>query len=147
MAVRLTKKNTGICTHTTTWDSFFDRGNNMRATATLLMTLSLGLFAHAALPCEKPNPISIPDGNKATVEEMNAAGNAFHDYMMAMQNYQGCLDNEANRIRLAADQLSKSQIEEQEYEFTTLHNAASSEMKSTSAEFQRAVDQYKAKLD
>lgn len=139
--------NTVTCAQATTRDSFLDKGNNMKATATLLMTLSLGLFAHASFACEKPNPITIPDGSKATLEEMDAAGKAIHDYMMAMQNYQGCLDNEANRKRLAAGQLSKTQIEEQEYEFTTLHNAASSEMKSIAAEFQRAVDTYKTEHD
>lgn len=115
----------------------------MKTITTTLMALFLGLFAHASVACDKPAAIAIPDGSSATAEEMDAAGKAFHEYMIAMQNYQVCLNNEADRERLSADQLSKAQIEEQEYEFATLHNAASSEMKSTSEEFQRAVDNYK----
>lgn len=112
-----------------------------RLTAALVVTF----FAQTALACDEPAAISIPDGGAASEKEMTAAGQAYHQFMIGMQLYQVCLEDEANQDRLAADDLGKAQIKAQENRFASLHNSASAAMESTTERFEEAVSDYKAR--
>ena len=113
-----------------------------RVTAALVVTF----LAQTALACDAPTEISVPNGSKATEKEMTAAGQAYHQFMIGMQLYQVCLENEANQDRLTADDdLSKAEIKAQENRFASLHNSASAAMESTTESFEEAVSDYKAR--
>lgn len=103
------------------------------------------LFAQISVACDKPAEISVPDGNKASAEEMADAGKAYHQYMINMQLYQVCLEDEANQDRLQADELDKSEVRSMENRYAGLHNSASASMAKATEEFEQSVTEYKAK--
>lgn len=106
----------------------------------------IGTFlAQDSFACEKPGGISLPNGSTATEQEMVAAGNRFHQFMVNMQLYQVCLDDEANRLRLRLNDQSKQQITLRENKYASLHNAASAAMKQTTEAFNRVVEAYQAR--
>ncbi len=59
--------------------------------------------------------------------------------MLNMQNYQACLEDEANEERARAGDENKSQLQARENRLISKHNAASDEMTRTSESFKKAV--------
>lgn len=117
----------------------------MRATISISLALTGLLFSASSVACDQPAGVKIPDGQKATTEEMTAAGQSFHRFMLNMQNYQVCLEDEANEERARAGDENKSQVQARENRFVSKHNAASAEMTRTSESFKTAVVDFEAR--
>ena len=119
----------------------------MRFRTTGIFGVLVALSAHPAAACERPATIEIPDGAKASEEDMTRAGAAYHEYMLAMQRYQVCLEDEANTRRLAGQSLDRATNLRAENDYVAQHNAASDEMTSTTDDFTRAIEAYKSRAD
>ena len=118
---------------------------------TLKLTLAVALLtalgpleAHA---CESPTGISVPDGSVATESDMIAAGGQYHQFMIDMQLYQVCLEDDVNQERLNSPDANKAEIKARENAYASLHNAASTAMERTTDTFNDAVAAYEARQD
>lgn len=117
----------------------------MRITASICTAAAALLLAPTVLACELPTNIVVPDGKQATEEEMAKAGKEYHQFMIDMQRYQVCLENETNRERLSAADSSKNAVRLRENEYASLHNAASDLMTRTTQAFNLAIEDYEAR--
>ena len=112
--------------------------------AVALIAANCALEAHA---CEAPAGISVPDGNVAMEPDMIAAGGQYHQFMIDLQLYQVCLEDEVNQERMNSPDASKAEIQAREDAYASLHNAASSAMEQTTEAFNVAVVEYEARQD
>ncbi len=117
----------------------------MRAIIYLSFALIALLFAQSSLACDQPGNINIPDGRTASAKEMTLAGQNFHQFMLDLQLYQVCLEDEANQQRGRSAKDNKSQIQARENRYVSRHNAASDEMNKTAENFKKAVADYEAR--
>ena len=101
------------------------------------------LMLPSAFACEAPTPIEIPNGAEATEEEMNTAGTRLHEFMIASQLYQACLEDEAQRARQQSPDSDAAEIRATENRFAERHNAASAAMKRAAEAFERAVAEFR----
>lgn len=101
-------------------------------------------IAQNAVACEKPDPISIPNGSKASEKEMQRADSALKKYMKGMQSYQSCIQAESELERRRGQRDSKLKTKTREDKYAQLHNEASSEMIQTTDSFSQAVKVFKA---
>jgi hypothetical protein len=76
---------------------------------------------------------------------MTKAGQNFHRFMLDMQLYQVCLEDEANQQRTKPGKPDKSQIQARENKYVSRHNAASDTMNKTAESFKKAVADYAAR--
>ena len=94
-------------------------------------------FAISAFACENPAMVSVPDGTKATMDELLSAQAEVKSYMAAMDVYLACIDAEL-----------ETQGEEALAEFRSLmtnrHNAAVNEMETVAVAFNEQVQAYRA---
>lgn len=93
--------------------------------------------ARAALACETPAMITIPDGKTSTLDEMRAAQAQVKSYMAAMDVFVACTDEELEAKGKDAPAEYKSLMVKR-------HNTAVTEMESVAAAFN---DQRKAYID
>jgi len=117
----------------------------MKATISISFALIAMFFAQTSVACDKPDDISIPNGSAATAGEMTAAGQNFHQFMLDMQLYQVCMEDEANLERSKPGNPSKSAIQVRENQYVSSHNAASDAMTKTAESFRQAVENYEAR--
>ena len=103
------------------------------------------LFAQAAFACEQPTNFSVPNGKTATEDQMNTAGKNYHQYMVDMQLYQVCLNDDAESERRDSNTLSKDKGRALENTFASRHNSASADMKRTTEAFNKAIEAYQAR--
>lgn len=105
----------------------------------------IGFFiAQVGFACDEPADITVPNGNRATEADMTEAGRIYHQYMIDMQLYQVCLEDEADQERLRADDLSRSEVQVAENRYVRLHNSASTAMEKTTERFEKAIEAYEA---
>lgn len=93
-------------------------------------------ISQASAECSTPEPTNIPDGTKATSEEMVEAQTFVKQYIAEMELYLVCLDEEA-----AA--LEEPPTAEQTERHTQLHNSAVDSMEAVAAQFNEQVRAYK----
>jgi len=108
----------------------------MRMPVTFLM-LSLASVSLARADCSMPPAnVEIPDGTKATLEEMTEASQAVRSYIGSLEEYTACLDSESAKLakEKAADELRALNI--------TRHNAAVQTMEDTAARMNAAIRAY-----
>jgi len=117
----------------------------MKAKISITFALVGLFFAQTSIACDEPSNVSIPDGKKVTADEMSDAGQQFHQFMLNMQLYQVCLEDEANQERSKPGNPSKSAIQARENKYVSSHNAASDAMTKTAEGFRQAVADYEAK--
>jgi hypothetical protein len=92
--------------------------------------------SQASAECSQPEPASIPDGTKATSEEMVEAQTYVKQYIADMELYLVCLDEEEAALQ-------QPPTEEQRQRHTQLHNSAVDSMESVAAKFNEQVRAYK----
>lgn len=100
--------------------------------------LASGMLAGAAaLACETPAMVEVPDGATATTEQMVQAREAVTEYVAAMEEYLVCVDEE---MQVAGDDAPE--------EFKSLmiqrYNAAVSEMETVAAAFNEELREFRA---
>ena len=82
----------------------------------------------AAIACDYPPLVAVPDGEAATIDEMVAAQQTIRTYMEAMDAYLNCVNSE---LQAAGDDAP----EEFKAIMVSRHNAAVEEMEMVAASF------------
>lgn len=95
-------------------------------------------FAVAA--CPYPEVVSVPDGSKATTEEMVASQTSIKQYMGEMEAYLDCMDREEEEFKREA---TDEELQAHQQLHTQRHNAAVDQMEKIAAEFNDQVRAYK----
>jgi hypothetical protein len=90
----------------------------------------------SAVACDNPEIVKVPDGEKASMDELLQAQGQVKSYMTAMQAYLDCLDNELDAAGDDAPAQYKSLM-------VTRHNAAVTEMEAVASAFNDQVKAYK----
>jgi hypothetical protein len=94
-------------------------------------------YGNAALACENPAPVAIPDGKSSTMEQMLAAQAEVKAYQAAMTEFLACIDGELEKEGEKAPEEFKSLM-------VARHNAAVSEMEGVAAAFNDQIKAYRA---
>jgi hypothetical protein len=99
--------------------------------------------------CSYPQPPQqIPDGNTASMEEMQAAAKAVRQYDADINAYVACLKLEHDQsVAKDGGTLSDDQKKERERMQVQKHNAAIDELEAVAARFNEQVKVFKAKND
>jgi aspartyl-tRNA synthetase len=107
-----------------------------------MMTAVLGIAFAVSNPalaaCEYPAEVAVPDGAKASSDEMNAASGVVKKYIAEMDVYLACLD--AEEAALPVEQ----QTAETKAMHIKRHNAAVDAMDAVATRFNDQIKAYKA---
>jgi hypothetical protein len=95
------------------------------------------LLAFGALACETPTVVNVPDGAAATMDQMMTAQQQVKEYVAAMEEYLGCINEELETAGEDAPEEYKSLM-------ISRHNSAVTEMETIAAAFNEQVQAYKA---
>jgi Skp family chaperone for outer membrane proteins len=116
------------------------------------LTLLAATFAAPAMAdCAYPKaPAKIPEGETASLEDMQAGVKAVKEYDTAMKAYQACLqgDQAALEAKIAKDnggQISDEQKKKTNEIFVQKSNAADDELQAVAARLNEQIRLYKAK--
>ncbi len=104
-------------------------------------------FSAAQAECVYPkSPDNMPDGAKATEEEMVSGMKAVKEYNNLVTAYLSCLEMEMNaRIEAAGPDAPADQIGQIKAIHTKRHNAAVEELEAHAARFNEQVKAYKTR--
>ena len=109
----------------------------MRVLTSFILTAIASGYGLSAAACEAPSPVTMPDGSKATMQEMLAAQAQVKAYQAAMNEFIACIDSEGDAAGEQAPAEFKSLIVER-------HNAAVSEMEGVAAAFNEQLRAFRA---
>lgn len=116
-----------------------------------LTLLAAAFGAPAMADCSYPKaPAKIPDGNTASLEEMQAGVKAVKEYDGAMKEYQACLQKEQTELeaKIAKDnggQMSEDQKKKTNDIYAQKAGAADDELQGVAARLNEQIRLYKAK--
>ena len=105
------------------------------------------IFAPAALPCDYPQSISIPNGSSATKDEMVAGQKGVKKFMTALEEYLVCIEDEDKQNRAGIEEPDPIVEAQRDEMLVKKHNAAVDDMEKVAAEFNEEVKAYKARKD
>jgi hypothetical protein len=109
-----------------------------KAVSIAILSLAVSAAPAAWAACEYPADVKIPDGKKATEDEISAASSAVKTYLGEMDAYMTCLDADAAALP----------VEQQTPEAKALHvkryNAAVDAMEVTAGKFNEQLRAFKA---
>lgn len=106
--------------------------------------IALAFSAQAALACDYPERVQVPNGASATKEEMLAAQNSVKTYVADMEAYLDCILEEEKAARAAIEDLTPEVEQQREDMLTKKYNAAVDEMETVAARFNDEVQAYKS---
>ena len=113
-----------------------------------LIKIFLSIFiifgAQAALGCDYPQRMLVPNGNTAAVEDMLEGQKQVKRYVSEMEIYLDCLEMEENLAREAIVDLQPEDEQEREEVFNKKYNAAVDEMERLAAQFNAEVQAFRA---
>jgi hypothetical protein len=114
-----------------------------------IAVLGLAAAGSAYGACSYPQPpTKMPDGNTATMEDMQAAAKAVRQYDADINAYVACLKLEHDQsVAKDGASLSDDRRKEMERMQVQKHNAAIDELESVAARFNEQVKVFKAKND
>ena len=102
--------------------------------------LTVALFAlaggSAAIACEYPPLVTIPEGRAATLEEMLEAQTGVRNYVTAMETYLACVEEELTVAGEDAPEVFKSIM-------FSRHNVALAEMEAIATHFNEQIQLYR----
>lgn len=108
----------------------------------LFATIMLSMGS-AAMACDYPSRVDLPDGTNASKDEMVQAQKSVKTYMTQMNDYLDCI---AEQTQSAKDAQEAPEITVQrEAMLNKRHNAAIEEMETLAAGFNEQVRAYKGK--
>jgi hypothetical protein len=107
----------------------------IRATSSLILGSLLSVAAYAS--CENPSIVAVPDGTKATMDQLLDAQTNVKAYLAQMEVYLACLNEELE----AAGEDAAAEFKQL---MVTRHNSAVSEMETVAASFNEQVQAYRA---
>jgi hypothetical protein len=108
------------------------------------VSIAFVFTAQAAIACDYPNRILIPNGNTATKEDMLEGQRAVKQFVTEMEAYLQCIEDEEAAARMSMVEMSPEEEEERETVFNKKYNAAVDEMERTAAQFNAEVQAYRA---
>ena len=108
------------------------------------VSIAFVFTAQAAIACDYPNRILIPNGNTATKEDMLEGQRAVKQFVTEMEAYLKCIEDEEAAARMSMVEMSPEEEEERETVFNKKYNAAVDEMERTAAQFNAEVQAYRA---
>ena len=108
----------------------------MSKLAALVATVAVAISATAQAACPYPAEIEIPNGARATKDEMMAANTSMKEYMGKVDEYLACLDREEA-------ELGDVVTDEQKQLHTSRHNTAVDALNALAARYNEQVQAYK----
>ncbi len=112
-----------------------------------IYVIAVTIFAPAALACDYPQRVTIPNGSSATKDEMVAGQKGVKKFMADMEEYLACIEDEDKQNR-AGIEVPDLIVEAQRDEMLIKkHNAAVEDMEKIAAQFNEQVRAYKARKD
>jgi len=112
-----------------------------------ICTIVVLFLAPLALACDYPEKISIPNGNKASKDEMVAGQRGVKKYMADMETYLACIEKEDKENRAGIEEPDPIVDAQRDEMLVKKHNAAVEEMEKIAAAFNEEVRAYKARGD
>ena len=119
----------------------------MRRSLVLTIATAIIAISPAALGCDYPKRVEIPNGGTASKDEMLAGQRAIKDYMVAMEKYLACIEQQEEATLTTMSDISEEERAARSLNLTKKHNAAVEEMELTAARFNEAVRAYKAQSE
>jgi hypothetical protein len=108
-------------------------------------SICLFLIAGTGLACEYPQRISVPDGATTSEQDLIVAQKEVKTFISAMEAYLECIVDEEKLARLAIEDLAPEVEQQREEMLNKKYNAAWEEEKRVEAEWNAAVQAYKAR--
>lgn len=105
------------------------------------------LVTPAAMACEYPAQVEIPNGESATREQMIESQRAVKAYVATMEEYLDCLVEEEQAARAEMEELSAEDEQLREDMLNKKYNAAVDEMEKVAAQFNAEVQAYKGRSE
>jgi hypothetical protein len=109
----------------------------MRLLSSCVLTAIASGYFFAAAACEAPSPVAMPDGSKATRDQMLAAQAQVKAYQASMNEFIACIDSELDAQGEKAPDEFKSLM-------VSRHNAAVAEMEGVAASFNDQLRAFRA---
>jgi hypothetical protein len=111
----------------------------------IFSTLALLTLAQVGIACDAPAIITVPDGATATQEELVATQKAVKEFIAAMDTYLVCIVEEEKLALQAMDNLEPEVEQRREELMTGKYNAGVDAEKLVEAQWNAAVQAYKAR--
>ena len=105
------------------------------------------MFAPAALACDYPERVDMPNDNSATKDEMVTGQRAVKEFMADMEVYLVCIEEEDKENRAGIEEPDMIIEAQRDEMLVKKHNAAVDDMETVAAAFNEAVRAYKARDD
>lgn len=120
-----------------------DKVDLMKKISSLVFCALMVLGATAALACDYPHRVDVPDGSTATKEEMIEGQRGVKAYMSAMEEYLSCIETAEQETVAGAEDLDEATKQQRIEMYNKKYNAAVDEMNLVAEEFNAQVRSYK----
>ena len=117
----------------------------MKNITRLVFSVLLFVAAHAALGCEYPERVTVPNGTTATKEEMLEGQRGVKNFVATMETYLACIVEEEKVARGKIENLSAEEEQQREDMLSKKYNAAVDEMERIAAQYNVEVQAFRAK--
>ena len=111
------------------------------------VSVALISMASAALACDYPKRVVVPDGATASKDDMIAGQRGVKEYMSTMETYLSCIEAEEAAAVLELGDVNESAKRQRADMFNKKYNAAVEEMNLVAEEFNLQVRAYKQRDD
>jgi len=111
----------------------------------IFLSLTLLCTVSAAVACDYPERVAVPDGATATKEDMIGGQSAVKSYMTAMEEYLSCIEAEEAAAVLALGEVDEETTRRRNEIFNQKYNGAVEEMNRVAEEFNIQVRTYKSR--
>ncbi len=106
-------------------------------------TIAIIIFAPIALACEYPERVNIPNGSSATKDEMVAGQKGVKKFVVDMEDYIACLDEEEEQHSADVVEPDPSDDAQRSEMLVKKHNAAVDDREKVAAVFNDELRVYK----
>lgn len=111
----------------------------------LIGTIFVLAGAQAAIACDYPSRIDIPNGTTATKEDMLQGQRDVKKFVADMEIYLECIVDEEKAARAGIEELSANDEQQREDMLNKKYNAGVDDMERRAAQFNVEVQAYRAK--
>lgn len=111
----------------------------------LIGTMFVLASAQAAIACDYPSRIDIPNGTIATKEDMLQGQRDVKKFVADMEIYLECIVDEEKAARAGIEELSANDEQQREDMLNKKYNAGVDDMERRAAQFNVEVQAYRAK--
>ena len=122
-----------------------NRSGKMTKIIKLICSASILFVAQAALACDYPTRVLIPNGSTATKDDMLTGQRGVKAYVGDMEAYLECIVEEEKVAVARMDEMEPEEEQQRQDLMNKKYNAAVDEMERVAAQFNAEVQAYKAK--